>query len=138
MNAQDWARSCKAWLRGALIGFPIGAMPAGGAEIPTFLSYMTEKRLSKHPEEFGNGAIEGVAGPEAANNADTAGALVPLLTLGVPSSGSSAVLLAAFIMYGIQPGPLLFQTNPDLVWGLVDSMYVGNIMLLIDRKSNRL
>ena len=93
--------------------------------------YTTEKRLSKHPEEFGKGAIEGVAGPESANNSDTAGAMVPLLSLGVPGGGATAVLLGAFIMYGIQPGPLLFQNRPDLVWGLIDSMYVGNVMLLI-------
>jgi len=90
-----------------------------------------EKRVSRHPEEFGQGAVEGVAGPESANNADTAGAMVPLLTLGIPGGGSTAVMLGAFIMYGIQPGPLLFQSRPDLVWGLVDSMYIGNIMLLI-------
>ena len=106
-------------------------LPGAGGTIASILSYTTEKRLSKHPEEFGHGAIEGVAGPEAANNADTAGALVPLLTLGVPGGGSTAVLLGAFIMYGIQPGPLLFQNRPDLVWGLVDSMYIGNVMLLI-------
>jgi putative tricarboxylic transport membrane protein len=90
-----------------------------------------EKRLSKHPERFGQGAIEGVAGPEAANNSDTAGAMVPLLTLGIPGGGATAVMLGAFIMYGIQPGPLLFQSRPDLVWGLIDSMYIGNVMLLI-------
>ena len=104
---------------------------APGGTIASILSYTTEKRLSKHPEEFGKGAIEGVAGPEAANNSDTAGAMVPLLTLGVPGGGATAVLLGAFIMYGIQPGPLLFQNRPDLVWGLVDSMYIGNVMLLI-------
>jgi putative tricarboxylic transport membrane protein len=87
--------------------------------------------MSKHPQEFGKGAIEGVAGPETANNSATAGAMVPLLTLGVPGSGSTAVLLGAFVMYGIQPGPLLFQNRPDLVWGLVNSMYVGNVMLLL-------
>jgi len=87
--------------------------------------------VSKHPQEFGKGAIEGVAGPETANNSATAGAMVPLLTLGVPGSGSTAVLLGAFVMYGIQPGPLLFQNRPDLVWGLVNSMYVGNVMLLL-------
>jgi putative tricarboxylic transport membrane protein len=95
------------------------------------MSYVWEKRLSKHPELFGQGAIEGVAGPEAANNSDTAGALVPLLTLGIPGGGATAVMLGAFIMYGIQPGPLLFQNRPDLVWGLIDSMYIGNVMLLI-------
>jgi putative tricarboxylic transport membrane protein len=131
MTASDWARSWKAWLRGTVIGFPIGAMPAGGAEIGTFLSYATEKKLSKHPEEFGNGAIEGVAGPEAANNAAAAGVLVPLLTLGLPSSATAAVLLAAFQQYGLQPGPLLFSSRPDLVWTLVASLYIGNVMLLV-------
>jgi putative tricarboxylic transport membrane protein len=95
------------------------------------MSYSVEKNMSKHPQEFGKGAIEGVAGPETANNSATAGAMVPLLTLGVPGSGSTAVLLGAFVMYGIQPGPLLFQSRPDLVWGLVNSMYVGNVMLLL-------
>jgi putative tricarboxylic transport membrane protein len=131
MNAQDWARSWKAWLRGTVIGFPIGAMPAGGAEIGTFLSYATEKRLSKYPEEFGNGAIEGVAGPEAANNASAAGTLVPLLTLGLPTSATAAIMLAGFQQYGLQPGPLLFATNPQLVWGLIASLLIANLMLLI-------
>lgn len=105
MSAQDWARSWKAWLRGTLIGFPIGAMPAGGAEIGTFLSYATEKKLTKYPEEFGNGAIEGVAGPEAANNASAAGTLVPLLTLGLPTTATAAIMLAGFQQFGLQPGP---------------------------------
>src|SRR5438046_3798976 len=98
-----------------MFGIPIGALPAGGAEIPPFLSYLTEKRLTKHPEEFGKGAIEGVAGPEAANNAAAAGVLVPLLTLGLPTSATAAILLAAFQGYGLQPGPLLFAQRPDLV-----------------------
>jgi putative tricarboxylic transport membrane protein len=131
MSKSDWKRSWKPWLRGTLFGFPIGAMPAGGAEIPTFLSYATEKKLSKHPEEFGHGAIEGVAGPEAANNASAAGTLVPLLTLGLPTSATAAILLAGFQQYNIQPGPLLFQTNPDLVWGLISSLFVANAMLLV-------
>ena len=99
--------------------------------IPTFLSYITEKRLSDHPEEFGHGAIEGVAGPEAANNAAAAGVLVPLLTLGLPSSATAAILLAAFQQYGLQPGPLLFSSRPDLVWTLIASLYIGNVMLLV-------
>jgi len=115
MTREEWRRSWKPWLRGTLIGFPIGALPAGGAEIPTFLSYLTEKRLSPRPEEFGKGAIEGVAGPEAANNAAAAGVLAPLLTLGLPTSATAAILLAAFQGYGLQPGPLLFQSAPDLV-----------------------
>ncbi len=131
MSRDEWRRSWRPWLRGSLLGFPLGALPAGGAEIPTFLSYALEKRLSKHPEEFGKGAIEGVAGPEAANNAAAAGVLVPLLTLGLPTSATAAIMLAAFQQFGLQPGPLLFQTSPDLVWGLIASLYIGNAMLLI-------
>lgn len=131
MSASDWARSWKPWLRGTFLGFPIGAMPAGGAEIPTFLSYAIEKKLSKHPEEFGKGAIEGVAGPEAANNASSTGSLSMLLTLGLPTSATAAIVLAAFQQYGLQPGPLLFETQPLLVWGLIASMYIGNVLLLI-------
>src|SRR5215510_4463312 len=131
MTASDWARSWKPWIRGTLFGFPIGAMPAGGAEIPTFLSYYTEKKLSRHPEEFGKGAIEGVAGPEAANNASAAGVLVPLLTLGLPTSATAAIMLSAFQSYGINPGPLLLQSQPRLVWGLIASLFIGNVMLLV-------
>jgi putative tricarboxylic transport membrane protein len=132
MTAEDWRRSWKPWLRGTLIGFPIGALPAGGSEIPTFLSYTLERRLAARPEEFGReGAIEGVAGPEAANNAAAAGVLVPLLTLGLPTSATAAILLAAFQNYGLQPGPFLFLNSPDLVWGLIASLYIGNAMLLV-------
>ncbi len=131
MTAEDWKRSWPAWLRGTAFGFPFGSIPAGGAEIPTFLSYAAEKKLSRHPQEFGHGAIEGVAGPEAANNAAATGALVPLLTLGIPTSATAAILLGAFQNYGIQPGPLLFQSQPDLVWGLIASLYTGNVILLI-------
>ncbi|HET7297239.1 MAG TPA: tripartite tricarboxylate transporter permease [Burkholderiales bacterium] len=131
MSLEDWRRSWPAWLRATVIGFPFGTIPAGGTEIPTFLSYATEKKLSKHPEEFGRGAIEGVAGPEAANNAAATGVLVPLLTLGIPTSATAAILLGAFQNYGLQPGPLLFQTQSSLVWGLIASLYVGNIILLI-------
>jgi putative tricarboxylic transport membrane protein len=131
LTREEWRRSVGPIWRGGVIGFIIGVLPGAGGTIASILSYTTEKRLSKHPEEFGKGAIEGVAGPESANNSDTAGALVPLLTLGVPGGGATAVMLGAFIMYGIQPGPLLFQNRPDLVWGLIDSMYIGNIMLLI-------
>jgi putative tricarboxylic transport membrane protein len=131
MTKEEWKRSWKPWLRGAAFGFPIGAMPAGGAEIPTFLSYYTEKKLSKHPEEFGHGAIEGVAGPEAANNASAAGVLVPLLTLGLPTSATAAIMLSAFQSYGINPGPQLLQTQSELVWGLIASLYIGNVMLLV-------
>ena len=131
MNREEWKRSWKPWLRGTAIGFPLGVLPMGGTVIPTFLSYITEKRLSDRPEEFGHGAIEGVAGPEAANNAAAAGVLVPLLTLGLPSSATAAIMLAAFQQYGLQPGPLLFSTRPDLVWTLIASLYIGNAMLLI-------
>ncbi len=130
MGRSDWSRSWRPWLRGAAIGFPFGAMPAGGAEIPTYLSYVTERKLSKRPEEFGHGAIEGVAGPEATNNASAAGVLVPLLTLGLPTSATAAVLLAGFQQYGIQPGPLLFENEPQLVWGLIASLFIGNALLL--------
>lgn len=131
MTKSDWKRSWKPWLRGAALGFPIGSLPAGGAEIPTFLSYSVEKKLSKHPEEFGRGAIEGVAGPEAANNASAAGVMVPLLTLGLPTSATAAIMLAAFQRYNLNPGPQLFDKNPDLVWGLIASLYIGNLMLLV-------
>jgi putative tricarboxylic transport membrane protein len=131
LTREEWKRSVGAIWRGGIIGFVIGVLPGAGGTIASILSYATEKRLTKYPKEFGKGAIEGVAGPEAANNSDTAGAMVPLLTLGVPGGGATAVMLGAFIMYGIQPGPMLFQTRPDLVWGLIDSMYVGNAMLLI-------
>ncbi|OVZ56345.1 tripartite tricarboxylate transporter TctA [Pigmentiphaga sp. NML080357] len=131
MTRQDWKRSWKPWIRGTALGFPIGALPTGGTEIPTFLSYSIERKLSRHPEEFGKGAIEGVAGPEAANNAAAAGVLVPLLTLGLPTSATAAVLLAAFQSYGLQPGPFLFTSSGDLVWGLIASLYIGNLMLLV-------
>ena len=131
MTKEDWERSWKPWLRGTLFGFPIGALPAGGAEIPTFLSYSTERRLTKHPKEFGHGAIEGVAGPEAANNASAAGTLVPLLTLGLPTSATAAMMLAGFQQYGLNPGPLLFAERPDLVWGLIASLFIANTMLLV-------
>ena len=130
MSRNDLRRSWQPWLRGTAIGFPFGAIPAGGAEIPTFLSYVTEKRLQA-PEEFGKGAIEGVAGPEAANNASAAGVLVPLLTLGLPTTATAAIMLGAFQRYGIQPGPLLFETQPELVWALIASLFIGNVMLLV-------
>ena len=131
LTREEWNRSVKPIMRGGIIGFIIGVLPGAGGTIAAILSYVWEKRISRNPEQFGTGAIEGVAGPEAANNSDTAGAMVPLLTLGIPGGGATAVMLGAFIMYGIQPGPLLFQNRPDLVWGLIDSMYIGNIMLLI-------
>ncbi|GAB3071737.1 tripartite tricarboxylate transporter permease [Micromonospora schwarzwaldensis] len=131
MGKQDWKRSWKPWLRGTAFGFPFGAVPAGGAEIPTFLSYVTEKKLTKHPEEFGRGAIEGVAGPEAANNASAAGTLVPMLAIGLPTNATAAVMLAAFEGYGIQPGPLLFTRESSLVWTLIASLFIGNLLLLV-------
>lgn len=130
MSAKDWARSWKPWLRGAAIGFPIGGLPAGGAEVPTFLSYNLERKLCRDPDAFGNGAIEGVAGPEAANNASAAGTMVPLLTLGLPTSATAAVMLAGFQQYNIQPGPLLFVQHADLVWTLIASLFIANTMLL--------
>jgi putative tricarboxylic transport membrane protein len=131
MSRQDWSRSWLPWLRGTALGFPFGAIPAGGAEIPTFLSYLTERRLSKHPEEFGKGAIEGVAGPEAANNASAAGTMVPLLALGLPTNATAAIIIAAFMSYGIEPGPLLLTKQPDLVWMLIASLFIGNVFLLV-------
>jgi putative tricarboxylic transport membrane protein len=131
MTKEEWKRSWKPWFRGTGLGFSIGALPAGGAEIPTFLSYYLEKKLSVKPEEFGHGAIEGVAGPEAANNASAAGVLVPMLTLGLPTSATAAIMLSAFQSYGIQPGPLLFQNQATLVWGLIASLYIANVMLLV-------
>ncbi|HEX7303889.1 tripartite tricarboxylate transporter permease [Lentzea sp.] len=131
MTGEFWKRSWKPWLRGTFIGFPIGTVPAGGADVSTFLSYAAEKKLSKRPEEFGKGAIEGVAGPEAANNAAAAGVLVPLLTLGLPTTATAAVIVAAFQSYGIQPGPLLFTNNSAMVWALIASLYIGNLMLLV-------
>jgi putative tricarboxylic transport membrane protein len=131
MTRNDLKRSWKPWLRGTAIGFPLGIIPAGGSEVPTFLSYSVEKSLSKNKDEFGKGAIEGVAGPEAANNANAAGALVPLLALGLPTSATAAVILVAFQTYQIQPGPLLFTTNPVLIWTLIASLFIGNALLLI-------
>ncbi len=134
MTRLDWKRSIPAWLRGTAIGTPFGCIPAGGTEIPTFLSYATEKKLAKgeHRAEFGTkGAIEGVAGPEAANNATVTAALIPLLTLGIPTSNTTAVLLGAFQNYGIQPGPQLFTNSAALVWALIASLYIGNVMLLV-------
>lgn len=134
MSRSDWRRSLPAWLRGTAIGAPFGCVPAGGTEIPTFLSYAVEKRLAKGENlaEFGNkGAIEGVAGPEAANNATVTAALIPLLTLGIPVSNTTAILLGAFQNYGIQPGPQLFTSASALVWALIASLYIGNVMLLV-------
>ncbi|MFN8723742.1 MAG: tripartite tricarboxylate transporter permease [Rhodospirillales bacterium] len=131
LTAEEWRRSVGPIWRGGLVGFIVGILPGAGGAISAIMSYTVEKRLSPRPEEFGKGAIEGVAGPEAANNADTAGAMVPLLTLGLPGGGTTAILLSAFVMFGIQPGPFLFRDHPDLVWGLITSMFIGNVLLLI-------
>ena len=132
MTGSDWRRSWPAWLRGTAIGVPFGCIPAGGTEIPTFLSYAAEKKLAKDNSEFGTkGAIEGVAGPEAANNATVTAAMIPLLTLGIPTSNTTAILLGAFQNYGIQPGPQLFTSSSALVWALIASLYIGNVMLLV-------
>ncbi|NMR28534.1 tripartite tricarboxylate transporter permease [Crystallibacter degradans] len=131
LNKAERRRVWKPWIRGGFLGFIFGSMPTGGSEVPTFLSYNLEKRLSKHPHEFGKGAIEGIAGPEAANNASFSGVMVPLLTLGIPTSATAAIILSAFQIYNIQPGPQLFENSPDLVWTLIASLFIGNIMLLI-------
>lgn len=131
LGKDDLRRSWRPWLRGTAFGFPFGAVPAGGAELPTFLSYITERKLSKHPEEFGKGAIEGVAGPEAANNASAAGTLVPMLALGLPTNATAAIMLAALMSYGIPPGPALFESESTLVWALIASLFIGNLLLLV-------
>jgi len=125
-------KACRfAFLNGSVIGFIIGVLPGAGSTVASFISYGIEKAVSRHPEKFGTGVPEGVAAPEGANNSETGGAMVPLLTLGIPGSGTTAILLAAFILWGLRPGPLMIQDNPELFWGLVASMYVGNIMLLV-------
>ena len=128
---QDWRDSYGAIARGTCIGFFVGILPGAGATIASFLAYATEKRVSRRPEMFGTGIIEGVAAPESANNAASTGALVPLMALGIPGSGTTAVMLGALTMYGMQPGPLMLSTHPEVFWGLVASMYIGNVMLLI-------
>ncbi len=130
-NREDWKKSAAPITRGSILGFLLGVLPGGGALISSFVAYAIEKKLSKHPEEFGKGAIEGVAGPETANNSATGGAFIPLLTLGIPSNVAMAMLLGALLIHGLQPGPMLMKNHPNLFWGVVTSMYVGNIMLLI-------
>jgi putative tricarboxylic transport membrane protein len=130
-SRQDWSESAGPLARGSLLGFALGILPGGGAVISSFLSYALEKRLSKTPEKFGKGAIAGVAGPEAANNAAASSGFIPLLTLGIPPNVVVALLLGAFIVHNVQPGPLLMTQNPGLFWGIVASMYIGNLMLLI-------
>jgi len=130
-TGKDWRESLGAMTRGSLLGFFLGILPGGGAVISSFISYAIEKRVSKHPEKFGKGAIEGVAGPEAANNAATGGAFIPLLTLGIPPNVVMAMLLGAFMIHGVTPGPLMMKQNPGIFWGVIVSMYIGNFMLLI-------
>ena len=127
---EDWRRSAWPIGRGTLIGFFLGILPGGGTILSTFASYAIEKKLSRHPEQFGKGAIEGVAGPESANNAASSGAFIPLFALGIPPNVIIALLLGALMLHGIQPGPLLFSEHPEIFWGTVASMYIGNVMLL--------
>jgi putative tricarboxylic transport membrane protein len=128
---QDWKDSAGAIARGSFLGFFLGCLPGCGAIISSFLAYGIEKKVSKHPEKFGTGVMEGVAAPESANNAAAQGAFVPLLTLGIPGTPTTAILLGALIIHGVRPGPFLIQSNPDLFWGLIASMYIGNVMLVI-------
>ena len=130
-SKEDWKASAGPLTRGTLLGFFLGILPGGGAVISSFASYAIEKKLSKTPERFGHGAIEGVAGPEAANNSAAGGAFIPLLTLGIPPNPVMAILLGAFIVHNLQPGPLLMTQSPHVFWGIVASMYVGNVMLLV-------
>lgn len=130
-SREEWRQSRMPILRGSVIGFLVGVLPATGATIASFLAYIVEKKVSRHPEKFGTGAIEGVAGPEASNNAAAGGAMVPMLALGVPGSGTTAIILGALIMFGIRPGPELFDKNSALVWTVIASMYIGNVMLLV-------
>jgi len=131
ITKEDWKRSWKPMLRNSPLGFIIGVLPGMGGSIATFMSYALEKNLSKHPEEFGKGAIEGLAAPEASNNACSCGAMVPLLTLGIPGSGTTAVMLGALMMLGVKPGPTLFTDHPEIAWGVIASMILGNIILII-------
>jgi putative tricarboxylic transport membrane protein len=130
-NFRDLCQSIGPMLRGTVIGFFIGIFPGAGPTISSFLSYGVEQRLSRNPEKFGQGALAGVAGPETANNAATGGAMVPMLSLGLPSSPSTAIMLAALIMFGLKPGPSLFREAPEVVWGLIGSLYIGNILLVV-------
>ncbi len=129
-SLKDWALSKWAIARGSFIGFFLGILPGGGAILASFVSYAVEKKLSKNPERFGNGAIEGVAAPESANNSAASGAFIPLLTLGIPSNVLMAILIGALMMHGITPGPMLMKEHPDVFWGVIASMYIGNVMLL--------
>ncbi|MBA4493668.1 tripartite tricarboxylate transporter permease [Paenactinomyces guangxiensis] len=128
---QDLKDSAAPIVRGSILGFFIGVLPGAGATLASFFSYLMEKKISRKPEKFGKGAIEGVAAPESANNAASGGAMIPLLTLGIPGSGTTAILMGALIMYNVQPGPLLFDEHPQVAWGLIASMFIGNLMLLV-------
>jgi putative tricarboxylic transport membrane protein len=128
---KDWADSIWAILRGTVIGFFLGILPGGGAVLSSFVSYAVEKRVSKHPERFGKGAIEGVAAPESANNSASSAAFIPLMTLGIPSNVVMAMLFSGLLIHGLQPGPLLVKEHPDIFWGIITSMYIGNVMLLV-------
>ena len=130
-NWDDWKRSIGPIFRGSIIGFLLGILPGGGAVVSTFVSYGVERKISKHPEEFGKGAIEGVAGPESANNAATSGAMIPMFALGIPANALVALLLGVLLLYGLQPGPLLIKNNPEIFWGTIASMYMGNALLLV-------
>jgi len=130
-NLEDWKESIGSIIRGSFIGFFLGILPGGGAILASFVSYSTEKKISKHPEKFGKGAIEGVAGPETANNAATGGAFVPLLSLGIPPNAVMALLLGALLIHGVVPGPMLVKQHPDVFWGIIASMYIGNGILLL-------
>ena len=127
----DWVRSRWAIARGTVMGFAVGVLPGAGPTVAAFLAYTVEKRVSKHPEQFGKGAIEGVAGPESANNAAATAAMVPMLTLGIPGSATTAIMLGGLMMWGLRPGPMLFEKNPEFVWGLIASQYIANVLLLI-------
>ena len=129
-SLKDWAASIWAIIRGTVIGFFLGVLPGGGAILASFVSYAVEKKVSKHPERFGKGAIEGVAGPESTNNAASSGAFIPLMSLGIPSNVVMTMLFAGLLIHGIRPGPLLIKDYPDIFWGVIASMYVGNVMLL--------
>jgi putative tricarboxylic transport membrane protein len=130
-NREEWRQSVGPIARGSVLGFFLGILPGGGGIIANFMSYIMEKRLSKHPERFGTGEIAGVAGPEAANNAAAGGALIPLLSLGIPMNATVALLFAALMIHGVRPGPMLIAENPEVFWGIVASMYIGNVMLII-------
>jgi putative tricarboxylic transport membrane protein len=130
-TAQDLKDSRFAFANGSVVGFLVGVLPGAGSTVASFISYGVEKAVSRRPEQFGKGVVEGVAAPEAANNAETGGALIPMMTLGIPGSSTTAILLAALVLWGFKPGPLFIPENPAMFWGLVASMYVGNLMLLV-------